>query len=86
MTSLGTVSRVRTQSMIIFHINMLNFSSFPKDQSTELLTVTMCQQHSERMLDTQIHSCSSVPSNGAFYSIIWLYENCDRNSKACLLC
>lgn len=86
MTSLGTISRVRTRSVIIFHTNMLYFSSFPKDQSTELLTTSMYQQHSERMLDTQIHSCGSVPSNGAFYSIAWLYDNCDHTSEARLLC
>lgn len=64
MTSLGTVSRVRIQSVITFQRNMLNFTPFSTDQSTGLLTITL-YQCSERMSDARIDSCSTVASFGS---------------------
>lgn len=67
MTSLGTASRARTQSMIMFHINVLNFTPFfPKTKAQDswpLLSID--QQRSERRSDTCVDSCSTVAAFGS---------------------
>lgn len=48
MTSLGTVSRLRAQSVTAFYINMLNFIPLPKNRTAACYSVLATFQENVR--------------------------------------
>lgn len=72
MISLGTESRVRTQSMTVFHRDMLNFVALPKNKA-QASCLLLCISHIPRKCLIQALTLAALSASSGNSQVMRLF-------------